>query len=190
MPVGGDSGGSLAVIIGAPGAGKSSAGQIVAARLGVPFRDTDAGVERATGTTISDIFLNSGEAAFRSLERAEVARALREDAGILSLGGGAIMDPATRADLAGRFVVWLRVCPATAARRIGLSAPRPVLLGNVRGKLAELLEQRTPLYARAASLVIDTDELTSEQVADVIVDALRDRMGWTSEAAERGAHDA
>lgn len=147
----------LCVLVGAPGAGKSKVGRTLAAELGVPMRDTDRDIESATGRVISDIFTEDGEEAFRALEVAAVRTALAEHTGVLALGGGAVLDPGTRELLADQRVVWLRVGLATAARRTGLSGARPLLVGNVRGRLAQLLAERTPLYEEVAGLIVDAD---------------------------------
>lgn len=149
--------GPLCVLVGAPGAGKSKVGRTLAAELGVAMRDTDRDIEAATGRVIADIFTEDGEAVFRALEVEAVRAALVEHPGVLALGGGAVLDPRTRERLVGQRVVWLRVGLATAARRTGLSGARPLLVGNVRARLAQLLAQRTPLYEEVASLVVDAD---------------------------------
>lgn len=164
--------GPVAVLVGVPGAGKTTVGRALAERLGVGFRDTDADVEAATGAPIADIFVASGEAHFRMLEARAVAAALAEHTGVLALGGGAVLDARTRALLSGHRVVWLRVGLAAAAQRAGLSAPRPVLLGNLRSQLKALMEARAPVYAELASVVVDTDELTPEQAVAAIASGL------------------
>ena len=158
-----------AVIIGAPGAGKSTVGRRVAERLGVSFADSDALVEKRAGKPVSDIFISDGEAEFRRFEREEVARALDEFTGVLSLGGGAILDESTREALSGQRVVWLQVDLSHATQRVGMNSARPLLLGNVRGTMLTMLEQRTPLYAEAASDVIDT---SGRGIKDVVVDVV------------------
>ncbi|MDA2988506.1 MAG: shikimate kinase [Actinomycetota bacterium] len=158
-----------AVIIGAPGAGKSTVGRRVAERLGVSFADSDALVEKRAGKPVSDIFISDGEAEFRRLEREEIARALDEFTGVLSLGGGAILDESTREALSGQRVVWLQVDLSHATQRVGMNSARPLLLGNVRGTMLTMLEQRSPLYAEVASDVIDTSE---RGIKDVVVDVV------------------
>ncbi len=164
--------GPVVVLVGVPGAGKTTVGQALAERLGVGFRDTDADVVASTGREISDIFVESGEAQFRVIEAEAVATALGEHDGVLALGGGAVLDAGTRALLAGRPVVWLRVGVPAAAHRAGLSAPRPVLFGNLRGQLKTLMDQRAPLYAEVASLVVDTDQLEPEAAVAAIIGEL------------------
>jgi shikimate kinase len=160
------------ILVGVPGAGKTTVGEALAARLGVAFRDTDADVEAATGRTISDIFVESGEPEFRRLEADAVAAALAEHPGVLALGGGAVLDPETRTRLVGRPVVWLRVGLAAASQRAGLSVARPVLLGNVRSQLKALMDARAPLYEEVAALVLDTDALSADEAVDAIVAGL------------------
>ena len=161
------------VLVGPMGAGKSTVGRLLAERWAVPFRDTDDDVEQAEGRTISDIFVESGESRFRELERDAVARALAEHRGVLAVGGGAVMAPQTRESLAGHRVVFLRVGLADAADRVGLGVSRPLLLGNVRGTMKALLDERTPVYEAVAGAVVDTDGRTPDAVADLVEEALR-----------------
>ena len=154
------------------GAGKTTVAALLAERWGTSARDTDQDVEAAEGRTVSDIFVDSGEAAFRALERAAVAAALAEHDGVLALGGGAVLDPGTRDALAGHPVVFLRVGLADAVKRVGLGTARPLLLGNVRGRVKALLDERTPVYESVATLVVDTDGRTPDEVADEIVAGL------------------
>jgi shikimate kinase len=156
------------VLVGPMGAGKSTVGRLLAERWGVPFRDTDDDVERAEGRTISDIFVESGEERFRALERSAVAHALAEHSGVLAVGGGAVLAEETRAALSGQRVVFLRVGLSDAAARVGLGASRPLLLGNVRGTMKALLDQRTPVYEAVAVAVVDTDGRTPEEVAELV----------------------
>ncbi len=157
---------SLVVLVGPPGAGKSTVGRLLATQRCVPFRDTDTDIEQAAGKSIAEIFYDDGEAAFRSLERVAVAAALTEHSGVLSLGGGAVLDEGTRDALRDRFVVFLSVGLSDAARRVGLSRDRPVLALNPRATLATLLAERLSLYREVADVEIPTDGLTPEQVAD------------------------
>jgi shikimate kinase len=160
------------VLVGVPGSGKTTVGNVLARRLGVGFRDTDHDVELAEGKPVPDIFVDSGEAHFRALEREAVARALREHDGVLALGGGAVLDPGTRTELLGHPTVWLQVGPAAGAHRVGLDVPRPVLLGNVRGRLAALVQERAPLYAEVARVVVETDTRSPDDVATEVLTGL------------------
>lgn len=162
----------MIVIIGPMGAGKTTVGGLVAEQLGTSLRDTDHDVEATAGREISEIFVDEGEAAFRTLERAAVATALAEHEGVLSLGGGAVLDPGTRDLLAGHDVVFLRVGLSEAVKRVGLGTSRPMLLGNVRGRIKALLDERTPVYESVATLVVDTDGRSPEDVAEEIVGEL------------------
>ena len=164
--------GPVAVVIGLPGAGKTTVGTLLAEALGVGFRDTDVDVEQVAGTSIADIFLTEGEERFRELERAAVVAALAEHTGVLALGGGAILDAATQADLAGRRVVHLGVSLAAASPRVGLSAARPLLVGSPRKQWLALAEERKPIYTALATLSIDTDLLTPEQVVEQVLEGL------------------
>ncbi len=166
--------GPVVVLIGSPGAGKSSVGRRLAARLHVPFVDTDALVEEASGMTVADIFVTLGEDEFRRLEGEAVARALAEHDGVLSLGGGAVLSADTRDRLAGRRVVWLRVSLSDATTRVGMNASRPLLLGNVRGTLLTLLEQRTPIYEQVSTDVVDTSGRSLREVTDDVLRVVRD----------------
>lgn len=169
-----------AVIIGAPGAGKSTVGRRVAERLGVSFADSDALVEKVAGKPVSDIFITDGEQQFRRLEREQIAQALADFDGILSLGGGAVLDEDTRRALKDHRVVWLQVDLSHATQRVGMNSARPLLLGNVRGTMLTMLENRTPLYAEVASDVIDTSGRAVKEVVAEVVDVLT-----TPDEAER-----
>ena len=167
------SAGPRAVLVGPMGAGKTTVGAILADSWGVALRDTDADVEAAEGRTVSDIFVDSGEAAFRALEAVAVAEALATHDGVLALGGGAVLDPHTRELLAGHTVVFLRVGLSDAVNRVGLGVGRPLLLGNVRSRVKALLDERAPLYEAVATIAVDTDGRTPEDVANEIEEALR-----------------
>jgi shikimate kinase len=162
----------VVVLVGPPGSGKSTIAALLASRLGKTHRDTDTDVEKEAGKPISDIFVDSGEAAFRSLERAAIVAALQDEGAVLSLGGGAILDAETRADLAGHNVVFLDVSLSEAAKRVGLGVARPLLLGNVRTQLRNLMEARRPLYVEVAKLTVDTDGRAPEDIAAEIVEHL------------------
>lgn len=172
-PAGIEAAGPVVVLVGSPGAGKTSVGRRVAQRLGVPFADTDALIEEDAGMPVADIFVVEGEDSFRDREAEAVARALAEHTGVLSLGGGAILRDETRERLRGHRVVWLRVSVSDAAARVGLNTARPLLLGNVRGTLGTLLEQRTPLYEAVATDVVDTSGRTVRQVVDAVAALVR-----------------
>ena len=157
------------VLVGTMGAGKTTVGRILAQKWGVGFRDSDQDIEASEGRSVSDIFVDSGEEHFRALERAAVERAVAEHDGVLAMGGGAVLDPATRELLAGQRVVFLRVGLSEAVKRVGLGSARPLLLGNVRGRIKALLDERTPIYEAVATETVDTDGRTPDEVADEIL---------------------
>lgn len=159
----------IAVLVGAPGAGKSSVGRRLAGKLGVDFADSDALVEARAGKPVSDIFVSDGEVAFRDLERTEIAAALDSFDGVLSLGGGAILDETTRAALRDQRVIWLQVDLTNATQRVGMNSARPLLLGNVRGTMLAMLEARTPLYEEVADARIDT---SGRSIKEVVAEAV------------------
>ena len=172
----------LLVLVGPPASGKTTVGTAVAAATGSAFRDTDADVEATTGSTVADLFVTSGEQHFRDLEERAVARALAEHDGVLALGGGAVLSAATRALLvgygrAGGTVVHLDVDLPSAARRAGLSRDRPLLAVNPRAMLRTLLEQRAPLYAEVATVVVPTGGRTPDDVVADVLAALPAEAG-------------
>ena len=162
----------VVVLVGPPGAGKSTVGELLARVYGVGFRDTDADVEAAAGRSVADVFLEEGEETFRALERAAVVAGLAEHDGVLALGGGAVLDPATQADLAAHTVVFLDVSLAEAAPRVGLSGARPLLVGNPRARWQALMAQRRPIYERVATVRVGTDGIAPDEVAQRVLDAL------------------
>lgn len=141
----------------------------------IPFTDTDTLVEQETGRAISDIFITDGEETFRSMERQAVRRALREHDGIVALGGGAVLDADTRADLAGHTVVFLSVGLADAAKRVGLNQSRPLLLGSPRRQWQQLMDARRPLYLEVADVEVSTAGLTPDQSRDAVLAVLEHR---------------
>ncbi|RMB58740.1 shikimate kinase [Tessaracoccus antarcticus] len=152
------------VLIGAPGAGKSSVGRLLAAKLDTVFVDVDARIEEVVGKPIGEIFADDGEAHFRELEESATLELIEGD-GVVSLGGGAVLNPRIRTALVGHDVVWLEVSISQATRRVGMNTVRPLLMGNVRGRLIELLRERTPLYEEVATTRVMTDNRRPSEVA-------------------------
>ena len=186
--------GPRVVLVGPPGAGKSTVARHLAGLLGTGHRDTDSDVEGAAGKPVSEIFVDDGEPEFRRLERAAVGRALTAFEGVLALGGGAVLDELTRAALAdyragGGTVVFLDVSLAHAAPRVGFNVSRPLLLGNPRARWLELMTERRPVYEAVATVRIDTDGRRPEAVAREIADLLAAKDTTGSAPAPQGTED-
>jgi len=161
------------VLVGMMGAGKTTVGQQLAARLGWRFLDSDAMVEAATGSTVAELFATRGEESFRAEESRVLAAALTDAApAVVSAAGGAVLDPANRRLLAtAGTVVWLRAEPDTLAARVGDGAGRPLVRDDPAAVLAELDAVRRPLYGEVADVVVDVDDLDPSTVADRILAA-------------------
>lgn len=161
------------MLVGPPGAGKSSVAAVLARRWGVGVRDTDVDVEKMAGKPVSEIFVEDGEPVFRALERDAVRAAVAEHRGVLAVGGGAVLDTQTQAMLAeyrsrGGVVVFLDVSLAHAAPRVGFATSRPLLLGNPRAQWKALMEARRPVYEQVSTVRVLTDDTTPDQVAQQI----------------------
>jgi shikimate kinase len=162
------------VLIGPPGSGKTTVGEEVASLLGLSLHDTDRAIEQEAGRSISEIFVEDGEATFRDLERREVERALEQHDGVLSLGGGSVLNETTQDLLAGHTVVYLQVGIADAAKRVGFDRSRPLLALQPRAAWVRLMEERRGTYERLAVHRVDTAGRTPEDIAAEIVDLLED----------------
>ena len=162
------------VLVGLMGAGKTKIGHRLAARLNLPFFDSDAEIESAAGETIEEIFRYRGESVFRDGERRVIARLLAQPVHVLATGGGAFVDAGTRALVARRGVsVWLRADLDVLAARVARRSNRPLLqAGDSRAVLAELIERRSPFYTQA-DLVIDSGEGPVELTTNRVIAALR-----------------
>lgn len=157
------------VLIGPPGSGKSTVAVLLAERLGVEVHDTDTAIEAAQGRSISDIFVDDGEAHFRDLERAAVLHALAHERGVLALGGGAPLTPEVEEALGNRLVVFLDVGIADAAVRVGFAQSRPLLAVNPRASWISMMNRRRPTYERLARHRVDTAGRTPEDVVEDII---------------------
>ena len=162
------------VLVGPMGAGKTTVADLLGDRWGLAVRDTDRDVEAVAGKAISDIFVDDGEPRFRELERTAVVAALTAHPGILALGGGAVLDPDTRASLRGHRVVFLEVGVSDAVKRVGLGVTRPLLVGNMRARIRALLDERLPVYREVASITVGTDGRTPTDVADEVLRLVED----------------
>lgn len=160
------------VLVGVPGAGKTTVGQLLAAKLNKNFLDSDHVIEERAGKSVSDIFTQDGEPVFRKMEHDVIAELIAAGDGIVALGGGALGNDETRAAVKNANAVWLVTGLAQAVDRVGMNRNRPLLLGNVRGQLAELMSAREPLYREVAKITVDTSALNPDQVVEKIVEAL------------------
>lgn len=195
------------VLVGLPGAGKTTVARLLATALGVQVTDTDAEIRRRARLTIPQIFDAEGEEGFRDREEQAMRAVLtspQHAQGVLALGGGAVLRPANRALLAGRTVVYLLAAPATAARHVGDGSGRPLMAGRCAGadsdtaeaasqgaqdtaagvlaRMEALHRQRAPLYASVATHTVPTDGLSPEQVAALVLVTLGAEPGRAASA--------
>lgn len=172
------------VLIGLMGAGKTSIGKRLAAKLGLPFVDADQEIERAAGCTIQEIFDRFGEAGFRDGERRVIARLLEQPVQVLSTGGGAFMDEATRTLIRDRGIsIWLRADLDLLVQRTARRDHRPLLRqGDPRAVLGRLMEARYPVYAQA-DLTVDSDDSPPDVTTDRVIDAVRQWLGAADSTA-------
>lgn len=182
--------GPLIVLVGPMGVGKSTVGELLADRLGTTYRDTDTDVVATAGKPISEIFYDEGEEHFRELEREAVRVAVAEHTGVLSLGGGAVLDETTRTLLADHAVVYLSMDVEEAVKRVGLNTARPLLAVNPRRQWRELMDARRHLYTEVARATVATDGRTPEEVAQAVLDALElpERAGDPAAPGRENTH--
>jgi shikimate kinase len=165
------------VLVGLPGAGKSTTGRRLAKILAVPFADSDRLIEAREQRTVPELFATLGEPAYRTLEAQVISGALRDFDGVLALGGGALTSEATRSAVVGSAVpvVLLRARLTTLTARVGDGTSRPLLAGDPETRLKQLADERDPTFAAVATLTVDTDKRTPGQVAAQIAARLHDR---------------
>jgi shikimate kinase len=162
---------SRILLIGPPGAGKSTVGQALANKLAIDFIDTDRVIENETGKTITDIFVVDGEPHFRALELQTLKSVLTLESGVISLGGGAPIsqDAQEAIEQSNSHTVFLDVSLATAAPRVGFNRDRPLLLGNPRAQWQALSDNRRPIYEKLADDAIKVDDMNVDQIVAEIV---------------------
>jgi shikimate kinase len=162
------------VLIGPPGAGKSTIGKQLARSLNSSFTDTDDLIESQTGSTISQIFIDQGEPWFRKLEEEVVLKAITDIDGVLSLGGGAPLSQSAQEKIRtiSSPVIFLDVSLATAAPRVGFNRDRPLLLSNPRAAWQELMDKRRPIYESLATQIVSVDGLSPKEVVAKIVEVV------------------
>ena len=165
---------SKLILMGPMGSGKTTVGKKVAHELNLEFTDTDSLIEQTESRSITDIFVEDGEPYFRKIEAEIVQRAIVSNAGVLSLGGGAVMDTQTQNVIkkSSAIKIFLDISLAAVAPRVGFNNQRPLLLVNPRQKWQELMNQRRTIYESLADHVIDVSEKTIGQVATEIVGVL------------------
>ena len=166
------------VLIGPPGAGKSSVGKALAKELSLPFIDSDSEIEKAAGKKISEIFVEDGEPHFRAMEVDKVKQLLRDFTGVISLGGGApinkeIFDILETVDYP---VIFIDVSIAQAAIRIGFNKDRPLLLINPRQQWINLMSQRRPVYEKLATDTVSSDSKKPHEVAKIILEKIKAKI--------------
>ena len=159
------------------GVGKSTIGRKLATALDIPFRDADTEIEKAAGRSISDIFAERGEDEFRAGERRVIARMMEEEPHVLATGGGAFMNPDTRALIGEKAIsVWLKADLDVLVRRVSRKDTRPLLVGrDPRKVLKGLIKERYPIYA-LAEIVIETDDRPANAAVEAILAALSERL--------------
>lgn len=159
------------ILIGPPGAGKSSIGQALAQRLKLTFADTDQLIEEDQGKSVSDIFVDDGELYFREIEQSVCLSAFAHQSGVLALGGGAVLDIVTQRELMklNSSIIFLDVSLKVVAPRIGFNRDRPLLLNNPRQKWQALMDIRRPVYVELATLCYDVEEKSVNEIVNELL---------------------
>jgi len=180
---------STIVLVGVPGAGKTTVGELLANSLAQEFFDSDQVIEAQAGKSVADIFTQDGEQVFRKLEHEVIAQLLKKNDAVVALGGGALGNEQTRNLVKESTVIWLVAGLAQAVDRVGMNRNRPLLLGNVRGQLAELMSAREPLYREVAKIIIDTSKLTpTEVVSKIFIELEQGRSALVKTIAVHADH--
>ena len=176
------------VLIGLMGAGKSAVGRRLAASLNLPFTDADSEIEAAAGQSIAEIFAEHGEAYFRTGERKVIARLLENGPQVLATGGGAYMDPETRAAVKEHGIsIWLKASLRVMMKRVGRRDNRPLLqVENPETVMKKLMAERNPVYAEA-DITVESKEAPHEVMVGSIIDALTARLQVSNAANDPAA---
>jgi len=164
------------ILIGPMGSGKTTIGSLLAEKLGLSFRDTDHLIEEQEGKTVSQIFLDQGEDAFRAIEKRVLREELLTDGTVLSLGGGApiSMDAQSALRAIASHIIFLDISLSTVAPRIGFNRDRPLLLNNPRGQWQTLMEARRPIYEAIADAIINVDDKSEEEIVTIALSSLEE----------------
>ena len=164
------------ILIGPMGSGKTTIGSLLAEKLGLSFRDTDHLIEEQQEKTVSQIFLDEGEEAFRAIEKRVLREELLTDGTVLSLGGGApiSIDAQSALRAIASHIIFLDISLSTVAPRIGFNRDRPLLLNNLRGQWQTLMEARRPIYEAIADTIINVDDKSEEEIVTIVLSSLRE----------------
>jgi shikimate kinase len=156
------------------GSGKTTIGSLLAGKLGLSFRDTDHLIEEQEEKTVSQIFLDQGEDAFRAIEKRVLREELLTDGTVLSLGGGApiSIDAQSALRAIASHIIFLDISLSTVAPRIGFNRDRPLLLNNPRGQWQTLMEARRPIYEAIADATINVDDKSEEEIVTIVLSSL------------------
>ena len=162
------------ILIGPMGSGKTTIGSLLAEKLGLSFRDTDHLIEEQEEKTVSQIFLDQGEDAFRAIEKRVLREELLTDGTVLSLGGGApiSIDAQSALRAIASHIIFLDISLSTVAPRIGFNRDRPLLLNNPRGQWQTLMEARRPIYESIADATINVDDKSEEEIVTIALTSL------------------
>ena len=164
------------ILIGPMGSGKTTIGSLLAAKLGLAFRDTDHLIEEQEEKPVSQIFLDQGEDVFRAIEKKVLRDELLTDGTVLSLGGGApiSIDAQSALRAISSYIIFLDISLSTVVPRIGFNRDRPLLLNNPRGQWQTLMEARRPIYEALADVTINVDDKSEEEIVTIALSSLEE----------------